>query len=1023
MPMSQKRSFERSQERRGNGYLRMSALASLATFGVLVGALVLSGSALAAENIGVTGTFGSAISTPSNPEPLSSPAGVAVNQASEDVYVVDQGNDRVEYFSATGSYIGKFNASDNPSFPAGFSSPREIAIDNSCYFNGKSGSECASLDQSNGDVYVSDLGNGVIDKLSATGSYISQLNDSGGVQGIAVDGSGNLWVYEANGNVNELSDAGVAVKTFNTGRGVSPDLAVDSTDNLYLAFGCGCLGKYNLSGEQLAGSETEAISPVSGLAVDLATNDLYVGQGGSLVQYGPFGEPFSEPVHRSVSTSVASGSGIGVNSTNHEVYVADSASNDVAIFKLRPPPPAPTTQPASQVAATTAMLHGELNPEGSAVDFYFSYNTGGSCLGAGSITTPLDNGGDPATGSSPVKESALITDLEPTRQYTFCLFASDAFGASAGSTQELTTVSASPLVDGESVAAASSTGATLEAQVNPNNQETHYSFEYSTEATGETLEGSVTKIDGASPLAAEFGDRTASVPTGAVLEAGTTYFYRVVAENGTPPATDGAVRSFTTVPAPLTEAASEVTGTTAVLNGTLSQVDSEGEPGYHFESNTGTSCGGEGAKTTTAGTIAKGSKETVKTEVTELAPRTQYTFCLVATNAFGSTTGSELSFTTGAAKPIVEEQTSPEQTTSGAKLTALINPSGASTTCKVEYGLDASYGSEMPCAENLGEGLTGQPASLTLTGLQPHQTYHYRFLAANEIAEGEGVDETFKTQVAHPVIVQAPGAPVVGRVNALLAGVVNPENTLVFYHFVYGTTTQYGSGTPVTEGGSGLGAERVSQVLEGLKPGTTYHFAFVASNPAGSETSVDGTFRTGPATPPVAFTDAASDVTTTSVTLAGNVNPDSLATTYTFQIGADATYGGELSGVAASGAEAVAVSATFDNLQPGTLYHYRVLASNEDGTSYGADQTFSTAGVPGPLVQPPVSLLITIPEIQFPATESTTTTPSPKALTNAQKLASALKACKKKPRSKRVGCVRQAHRKYPITKKKVSRAS
>ena len=46
MPMSQKRSFERSQERRGNGYLRMSALASLATFGVLVGALVLSGSAL-----------------------------------------------------------------------------------------------------------------------------------------------------------------------------------------------------------------------------------------------------------------------------------------------------------------------------------------------------------------------------------------------------------------------------------------------------------------------------------------------------------------------------------------------------------------------------------------------------------------------------------------------------------------------------------------------------------------------------------------------------------------------------------------------------------------------------------------------------------------------------------------------------------------------------------------------------------------------------------------------------------------
>src|SRR5580700_2147898 len=72
--------------------------------------------ALAGEGYGVTTTFGTAGA--GNGE-FSGPAGVAVNQSSEDVYVVDKGNNRVEYFNSTGTtYIGEFNGTEIDGAPA-----------------------------------------------------------------------------------------------------------------------------------------------------------------------------------------------------------------------------------------------------------------------------------------------------------------------------------------------------------------------------------------------------------------------------------------------------------------------------------------------------------------------------------------------------------------------------------------------------------------------------------------------------------------------------------------------------------------------------------------------------------------------------------------------------------------------------------------------------------------------------------------------------------------------------------------
>ena len=90
-------------------------------------------------------------------------------------------------------------------------------------------------------------------------------------------------------------------------------------------------------------------------------------------------------------------------------------------------------------------------------------------------------------------------------------------------------------------------------------------------------------------------------------------------------------------------------------------------------------------------------------------------------------------------------------------------------------------------------------------------------------------------------------------------------------------------------------------------------------------------------------TGAASGVSQNSATIAGQVNPNGLATTYEFEYGTSTKYGSATAtGSVGAGTTITRVSVTLNGLSSGTTYHYRLLATNADGTSYGADRTFKT---------------------------------------------------------------------------------
>ncbi len=100
--------------------------------------------------------------------------------------------------------------------------------------------------------------------------------------------------------------------------------------------------------------------------------------------------------------------------------------------------------------------------------------------------------------------------------------------------------------------------------------------------------------------------------------------------------------------------------------------------------------------------------------------------------------------------------------------------------------------------------------------------------------------------------------------------------------------------------------------------------------------------------PPTAITQAATGLEDTAASLNGSIDPGGLRSRYYFEFGSTTSYGEKLPVAEASvvaGHEAQAVSVPVTGLTPSTTYHYRLVASNVNGTTIGKDETLKTEGI------------------------------------------------------------------------------
>jgi hypothetical protein len=152
----------------------------------------------------------------------------------------------------------------------------------------------------------------------------------------------------------------------------------------------------------------------------------------------------------------------------------------------------------------------------------------------------------------------------------------------------------------------------------------------------------------------------------------------------------------------------------------------------------------------------------------------------------------------------------------------------------------------------------------------------------------------------------------------------------------------YPSQLPCEPGPPISGPTAVTAPLSGLSGGATYHYRLVAVNASGATTGNPISFKT-PSAPTVGG-QFSSGLTPTTADLHGAINPQGDDTTYHFEYGTSTSYGSSVpipDGDVGSGYEDQEVSAHLTDLVEGAVYHFRVVATNNYGTTVSEDQTFN----------------------------------------------------------------------------------
>jgi len=182
--------------------------------------------------------------------------------------------------------------------------------------------------------------------------------------------------------------------------------------------------------------------------------------------------------------------------------------------------------------------------------------------------------------------------------------------------------------------------------------------------------------------------------------------------------------------------------------------------------------------------------------------------------------------------------------------------------------------------------------------------------------------------------------------STILHGFVNPNGSQTTVNFEFGTTSSYGHFLSCGQF-NGDSLVPVTQTLNGLAPGTLYHYRLMGNNSNGYSYGNDSTFTTFPAgSLPIAITNGATDITISGGTLHGLYNPNGYACTTVLEWGLTTSYGSFESG-SATGYNYVSDQISISGYPPNTTIHYRASIIYSGGTVYGYDTTFTTLGSTG----------------------------------------------------------------------------
>jgi sugar lactone lactonase YvrE len=591
------------------------------------------------------------------------PIGVAIDQASGDVYVADSGSARVQKFDSHGTFIAAWGwgvtdgvaqsevctstcqAGIVGSGAGQFSNPTSIAVD-------------SSGGASAGDVYVGDQNNNVISKFDTNGNFLATIDGStsttghfAALTGVAVDQSGNLWAIDTStDNVYEFDATGTFVQQWADGYGTTSSIAVDSTTNaVYLIRGTQATERWTLTG----GNETVIDSGLGvALGVDPVNGNLFVSHSSDVAVYDSTNASITD-----FTLSTSNAQGLAFGSSAGDLYVSDATADTVTIYgpPTTPGPPLVFSESATNVSDTGATLDTTIVPFGLDTTCQFQYVDDADFQATGYTTATSVPCVPPDLGSSFTFQSAsaAITGLTAQTLYHFRAVATNADGTVNGADKTFQTTGPA-IITSESATNITATDATLNATINPDGLDTTCQFQYVDDADFQSTGYSTATSVPCSPadLGSSFADQSASASVTGLTPA-TTYHFRAVATSadGT---TNGTDQSFMTLvakaPTVVSESATNLTDTTATLNATINPNGLDTTCQFQYVDDAAFKATGYSTATSVPCSPADlGSSftpQSANASVTGLTPATTYHFRAVATNADGAVNGTDQTFQT-----------------------------------------------------------------------------------------------------------------------------------------------------------------------------------------------------------------------------------------------------------------------------------------------------------------------------------------------------------------------------------------
>ncbi len=308
-------------------------------------------------------------------------------------------------------------------------------------------------------------------------------------------------------------------------------------------------------------------------------------------------------------------------------------------------------------------------------------------------------------------------------------------------------------------------------------------------------------------------------------------------------------------------------------------------------------------------------------------------------------------------RPLVTTSANVAASDIAAVLGGVVTPNGALTSYWYEYSTSSDLNNKISGkSQTVGSGFVSISAPGYITELAKNTTYYFRLVALNQYGQTVGTQYSFQTSPSNPPIVgsvpvvKTLAANQISRITANLNGEVTPNKVSTQYWFEYGKTADLGNTTAIISAGNGMDRVSVSASLASLDPNTTYYFRLNAQNQFGTVNGMILNFKTtGPvsAAAPSVITRSAINISTSSVTLRGTVNPNGAETRYWYEYSPDSIFSSALlrsteQKSVGAGSSVISVDARASELIPRTNYYFRGVAQNSLGLVRGEPMVFKT---------------------------------------------------------------------------------